>query len=128
MASIVNTQSKILAAASNSPATLDAAAQFVLLYLDPLTQSHAGRLEQIAAGNGGQPLVAVLLNPPDELLPERARAELAASLACVQQVITGADEAWIAALPPARCLDERAADLARREALMQHVAARHALA
>lgn len=125
--STVDTRSKIFAAP-----TVDAVAfgdaQFVLLYLDPLTEAHAARLEQLAAASGGRPLVAVVLNPPEPLLPERARAELAASLACVHAVVTGASEAWIGTVPATRRCDERDADMARRATLMQHVAARHALA
>ncbi|MBM3796678.1 MAG: hypothetical protein FJW31_22080 [Acidobacteria bacterium] len=124
MPSNVDTRLKIMAAHAVQAASFGDA-QFVLVYLDPLTQAHAARLEQVATAG---PLVAVVLDPPAPLLRPQARAELAASLACVQAVVTGAGEEWLASIAPLRLIDERNADIARRQGLMQHVTARHALA
>ena len=96
-------------------------AVFVAMYLDPLTAAHARRIEEIAAG--GSRVVVLLFDPPAPLLPMEARAELAASLATVAAVMVGSD-----ALAPLPHIDERSADLARRDALTRHVFQRHAAA
>lgn len=117
----LDTRSKIVDAARLGEF---AEAVFVAAYLDPLSAEHARRLEVLAEG---RPLVVLLLDPPQPLLAAEARAELAASLACVTAVVRDGSTA-LAALPPGRVLREEAADLARREALMRHVHARHASA
>ena len=114
----LDTRSKIIPAAR---ADEFGDAVFVAMYLDPLTATHARRLQEIATG--GRRLVVLLFDPPAPLLPMAARAELAASLACVAAVMPGSDE-----LAPVPHFDERSADLARRDALTRHVFQRHAAA
>jgi hypothetical protein len=93
-------------------------ALLVAMHLDPLTSDHARRLAELSAQ--GRPVVVVLSDPPEPLLPLEARAELAACLSSVTAVVT---------TDTSECdVDERAADLGRRQALIQHVWQRHALA
>ena len=96
-------------------------AVFVAMYLDPLTAAHARQIHEIAAG--GRRVVVLLFDPPAPLLPTDARAELAASLSSVAAVMQGSD-----ALAPTPHIDERSADLARRDTLTRHVFQRHAAA
>ena len=107
---------------------LDAAgAPLVTGYFDPLTSAHARRLSELAKTHG--PLFVLIVDPPEPVLPTGARAELAASLACVRCIVLPPPEgpdAILAALPAARLLREEAADLERREAITRHVHARHA--
>lgn len=56
----------------------------MLGYFDPLTAEIAARLATL-----GSQLTVAILDPPDPLLPARARAELVAALRCVQQVCVG---------------------------------------
>jgi hypothetical protein len=54
-------------------------------YFDPMLAEHAARLE--AAGDGASAVAVVVLDPPDPILPARARTELVAALACVSLVL-----------------------------------------
>lgn len=54
-------------------------------YFDPVLASHAQRLE--AARTGADALAVIVLEPPDPILPARARAELVAALAAVSLVL-----------------------------------------
>ena len=89
---------------------------------DPLTAAHASRLVELAAAHG--PLFVLVTDAQDAILPIRARAELAASLACVRCVIT--DQAALDDVPPMRLIREEAADARRRAELTRHVHTRHA--
>lgn len=92
--------------------------------MDPLTLAHARRLAELAAATG-RSIVVLLEDPPQPLLPQDARAELAAALACVSVVVTGLDAARLAELPAGRVIDELDQDLARRRQLIEAVHARH---
>lgn len=123
----MDTRRKILAW-SDARALLEAAgAPLVTGYFDPLTADHARRLNELAETHG--PLFVLLLDPPEPVLPAGARAELAASLACVRCIALPPPEGAQAALDAmgeGRLLREEAADLERRAALTRHVLARHA--
>jgi glycerol-3-phosphate cytidylyltransferase-like family protein len=83
-------------------------------YFDPLTAAHARRLAELRSR--ANRLVAVILDPPEPILPARSRAELVAALACVDQVVLGsADHIDV---------HEEAADLERRANLIALVQAR----
>lgn len=83
-------------------------------YFDPVVADHARRLEAIGPG-----LTVCLLDPPDPLLPARARAELLAAFAGVDRVILGDARALAG-----RVIDETAADLAARQALVERILSR----
>jgi hypothetical protein len=119
----MDTRSKIL-----PPAEIRAPqATKVTGYFDVLTAAHVRRLRDIAAANPS-PLIAIVLDPPDPLLPTRARAELVAGLAMVDYVVlpgTRPLEDILAELPAGNLIREEAADQARRGDLIEHVQRRH---
>jgi hypothetical protein len=90
----------------------------VAAYFDPMVASHTQRLRELREELG--PLAVCVCELDDALLPARARAELAAACADVEVVVIGAPEE----LGAGRIVDERAADLERRAALMRHVGER----
>ena len=101
-------------------------------YFDPLTASHALRVEELA--RGGETLMVCLLSPSDELYPARARAELVASLAAVDYVFlpeSGSSgrqlPGWLTAVPSSQVFNETAADLRRREELIQLIHSRNSI-
>jgi hypothetical protein len=91
-------------------AEVPAGATVVRGYFDPLTDAHA---EQLAACP--RPLAVIVADPPEPLLPRNARQMLVAALRCVDVVV--ADDCT-----PTE--DWTAADLARRQAFIEHVHAR----
>jgi sugar/nucleoside kinase (ribokinase family) len=90
-------------------------------YFDPVHGEQARAVNRLA--NEKEVVVAAVMDPPNPLLPLRARAELAAALEAIDFVVTEADEAL--ALPGATVIDIRADDLRRRDELMRHVVRRH---
>ena len=113
----MDTREKIL-----SPAQAAALAPAVLVagFFDPVTASHAERLAALAADG---PVTVAILDPPDPLLPARARADLVAALRCVRHVILGDPRGSIRA---ARTIDETAADTIARQSLIDRIVARSA--
>ncbi|MBL8238856.1 MAG: hypothetical protein JNM66_15650 [Bryobacterales bacterium] len=90
----------------------------VAAYFDPMVATHTQRYRELANIHG--PLAICICDPPGALLPAQARAELAASLRSVELVVIG--EAALARA--AAIIDERPADLDRRQALIHHVHSR----
>lgn len=114
-----------LAQAGDAARRLEQAGRRVTLvtgYFDPVLASHARVLEG-AAGDGSSVFVAVG-DPPDPLLPARARAELVAALACVAAVTVAGREAAAAAIRPARLVHQEADDSRRTRELIEHVQSR----
>ena len=106
----MDTRSKIL--------TLDEAGSveatvLVIGYFDPVLADHASRLASY-----GSPLVVSLLDPPEEMLPARARAELVAALGCVRHVILGDARGVVKA---GNIVDETGADLTARDTLIARI-------
>ena len=96
----MDTRKKILSVADGIPAATGAT--LVIGYFDVLRREHVRALEQ-----AGHPMIAVVLERMDAVLPLRARAELAAGLRAVNQVVTAAEsqvDAIVAAVRPARVL------------------------
>ena len=94
-------------------------ATIVAGYFDPMLAAHAARLEEIASG--GEPVVVVIDNPPDPILPAGARAELVAGLAVVQKVILPPESGPVVIPETARLFREQGADAQRLDALIRHV-------
>ena len=88
----------------------------VVGYFDPVLADHVIRLAAI-----GEKVSVSLLDPPDPLLPARARAELVAALGSVEQVIIGDARAQAK-----RIIDFTVADLAARQELIDRVRQRSA--
>ena len=103
--------------------TPDAAASLrvpvlVIGYFDPVTAGHAERLAALGSG-----LTVAILDPPDPLLPARARAELVAALRCVDHVFVGVPRGVIHS---GRVIDDTAADTAARQTLIERIVTRSA--
>ncbi len=83
----MDTRGKIIAA-SDALRLAAEGATVVSGYFDPLLASHARRLEGLKSGSN---LVVVIEDPPQPILPTRARAELVASLRAVDHVVEARD-------------------------------------
>ncbi len=93
-------------------------------YFDPLLASHARRLAELAAAG---PLVVVIADPPQPLLPARARAELVAALQAVEYVVLPPDgrlDEVLQLVPQSALVREEANDSRRAAELIERVRAR----
>jgi hypothetical protein len=88
-------------------------------YFDPLTLAHADRLKELK--DPAKPLLIVVTEPPDPILPALARAHLLAGLAVVDHVAVHGPDA-----PPVDFSLE-AEDLVRLEKLIAHVHSRQSV-
>jgi glycerol-3-phosphate cytidylyltransferase-like family protein len=88
-------------------------------YFDVLTPA---RVRELRHSSNGGPLVAVVLDPPDPLLPSRARAELAASLRVVDYVLlSNGVEELVTVLRPDEVIRAEAEDQNHSTELIKHV-------
>jgi len=90
-------------------------------YFDVLTPDLVRRLRSLS--DGGR-LIAVVLDPPNPLLPSHARAELAASLSMIDYVLLLPDvglERALEEIRPDEVVREDTADGKRLQALIEHV-------
>ena len=85
-------------------------------HFDPLLASHAERLAEVK--REGKPLIVLIADPEDAILPARARAELVAGLRVVDYVV----ECSAGSLEPHVRLESE--DQRRRDGLIEHVHAR----
>ena len=95
-------------------------------YFDVLRTSHTKRLQQLA--EGGKGLMVVVLNPPQPILSQRARAELVAALAMVDYVVPAGQDGLqdlLNEFPADAIAREEASDLPRTQELTAHVQRRH---
>ena len=95
-------------------------------YFDVLRTGHVERLQQLAGG--GNRLLVVVLDPPQPILPPRARAELVAALAMVDYVVPAGQDGLQELLnefPADSIAREEVADLPRTQELTAHVQRRH---
>jgi bifunctional ADP-heptose synthase (sugar kinase/adenylyltransferase) len=90
-------------------------------YFDVLTPDEVRRMRSLS---DGQQLMIAVLDPPNPLLPARARAELAASLSMVDYVLAlpgaGLEQA-LEQIRPDEVVREEAAGTQRLQALIEHV-------
>jgi len=110
----MDTRAKIL-----SPDAAPGGCTVVTGYFDVLLAEHVRELKALP-----RPLLAVVLPLSGELLPQRARAELAAGLRMVDYVVIAGDsdaEALCGRLRPARVVRMEAADARRTRQLIEHV-------
>ena len=110
----MDTRSKILDAVPSDARQT----KTVLGYFDPMHAGHVRRLRELS---GSDQLTVIIADPPEPILPSRARAELVAALGCVKYVIAG--ESAADGLP--HVVDERPADAVRSREFAQYVLARH---
>ena len=106
----LDTRSKIL---TLSEATGRQVTTLVVGYFDPVVAAHVSRLLALPG-----PVTVSVLDPPEEILPARARAELVAALGCVEAVIIGDARTLVSA---ARTIDFTAADLQTRQELVERI-------
>jgi bifunctional ADP-heptose synthase (sugar kinase/adenylyltransferase) len=95
-------------------------------YFDVLRTGHIRRLQQLAAAGKG--LMVVVLDPPQPILSQRARAELVAALAMVDYVVPAGQDGLddlLNAFPADAIAREEASDLPRTQELTAHVQRRH---
>ncbi len=118
----MDTRSKILsrdaALALPPPLTL------ITGYFDILRAEHARDLQQARDQAPTQPLMVVVLTGLNQILEQRARAELVAALRMVDYVVIADDgdgDIFIEALKPAQSVRLEAADQRRARQLMEHV-------
>ncbi len=94
-------------------------------YFDVLLASHIHALRDAANGSGK--LFALVVNPPNPLLPQSARAELAAAVALIDYVIAipGDGAGLLTRFAPGEISRLEAGDLERTRKLVEHVRRRH---
>jgi bifunctional ADP-heptose synthase (sugar kinase/adenylyltransferase) len=95
-------------------------------YFDVIVAEHVRRLREIK--NGCATLVVVVLDPPEPLLPGRARAELVAALGMVDYVVPADKQAageLLDHFTTSEIAREESADLLRARRLSEHVKRRH---
>jgi hypothetical protein len=87
-------------------------------YFDVLTVPLVRRLAEV-----GSPVVAVVLDPEHPVLAARTRAELAASLACVEAVVPLAENPaeFLEELEPVNIVHWECEDAQRTASLIDHV-------
>lgn len=86
----MDTRSKIVDTKEVLKRTNGKPIRWVSGYFDPLLAEHARRLRRLRTP--GTALAVVIEDPPQPLLPQRARAELVAALAAVDYVVIEAGE------------------------------------
>jgi hypothetical protein len=89
----------------------------VVGYFDPLYAANVGRLQELG------PVMVIVADRPDAILPIRARAELVASLACVENVAVCTGD--LVNLDGLEMIDERDADVRRAAELSAHIIERY---
>jgi hypothetical protein len=89
---------------------------------DVLTVALLRRIAEV-----GRPVLAVVLDPLHPVLPARTRAELAASLAIVEAVVShpGDPTAFLAELEPDNIVHWESEDAQRTASLIEHVQSRN---
>lgn len=93
--------------------------RLVVGYFDPLLAAHARRLAE--ARKGCTSLMVLVTDPPQPILPARARAELVAALSAVDYVVLPGDQPLEVLFEGAGVLRAEAEDLELRGGLIQHV-------
>jgi hypothetical protein len=91
---------------------------------DVVLAQDARELAEIRADHPDRPLLLVVLQLPDPLLPQRARAELVAAFRVVDYVVTADDatpDALLASLEPAQLVRLEESHAVRKRQLMEHV-------
>ena len=119
----MDTRSKILTVAE--AAALAGPLAMVTGYFDVIRAGHLRDLDRVRRRSIGAKILAVVLPAPDEILPQRARAELAAALRVIDYVViadTAAARRLAASLEPVEISHLETADIrrARGKATGQH--------
>lgn len=107
----MDTRTKIVSIAQASRLAAEGAI-VVTGYFDPLTAPHARQLRE--SKRDGRPLLAAIAEPPEPILPLRARMELVAALAAVDYVTEAVEALRVD-------VDLRAGHAREFEELIEHV-------
>ena len=93
-------------------------------YFDPMHAAHVRRLGEIS--REGDRLAVIVAEPPDPILPLRARAELVAGLGAVCFVIEAGNDVdgVLQQLAPRTIIDDREGDRRRSQSLAQRIVER----
>lgn len=105
----------------DAPALRGKPVTLVCAYFDPLLAWHAERLAALRAR--AQTLAAVVLPLENELLSQRARAELAAAMRVIDYVLI-AENCVVRGLDPVEIIRLEEEDLRRRGEFIAHVRSR----
>jgi hypothetical protein len=97
----------------------------VIGFFDPLFAANVLRIGEIC--ENGERVTVIVADRRDAILPLRARAELAASLECVECVVPceGDALALAAQMGASEIIDEREADERRARELSAHIVERY---
>lgn len=121
---MLDTRTKLLTL--EQAAALPAPGLLVTGYFDPLLSAQAARLAELA---NQAPLLVLVGDPPQPLLPVQARAELVAALRSVTHVVPLPPELSfedaLARFPNASVAREEAFDLQHRASLLVRIRNRH---
>ena len=97
---------------------LNRPARLIVGFFDPMHAAEVRRLSELCTPDRLN--IVVVDDPPDPLMPLRARAELAAALGFIDYVVEGG----LPEIPAAEVRDERPAQLERRRVLLDQVVRR----
>jgi hypothetical protein len=117
----LDTRQKILSQ-EQAAATIQRPFLAIAGHFDPMTAEIARRVSSLC--RPGLRIAVIVTDPPDPILPQRARAELAAALEAVDYVVEAKDNTSaeiVARLKPDEIIQEEAADLRRTQDLIAHV-------
>ena len=120
----LDTRHKILSP-EEAAATIQRPFLAIAGHFDPMTAAIARRITDFR--RPGLRIAVIVTDPPDPVLPQRARAELAAALSSVDYVVAAKDNTSAeitARLQPDEVIQEEAADLRRTQDLISHVRSR----
>ena len=91
-------------------------------HFDPMTAAHTRRLAEVRLHTGS--IAVIVTDPPDPILPQRARAELVAALRTVDYVVAAVHNTSaeiVARLHPHKVIEEEIADIRRAQDLVAHL-------
>lgn len=123
----MDTRDKILTL-EEAAAAIDRSGKLTVIagHFDPMTAEHARRIAKLRgelSGNTSR-IAVIVTDPPEPILPQRARAELVAALHAVDYVVAAMHNTSaeiVARLRPDEVIQEEAADLRRTQELIAHV-------
>ena len=125
----MDTRKKILERIEDVPEALRSNTDNLIVisgYFDVLTPALVARIRDISGKHPDCPILALVLEMDGALLPQRARAELAASLATIRYVlIVKTVAAALEALTPTLVVRDEENQLADRRLLIRHVQKRY---
>lgn len=121
----VDTRNKIIEADRAAELARDPGTTVVIGAFDPLLAAHVRELQRVRNRTAGGPLLIVLAQPVEALLPLRARAEMVAALRMVDFVFPAGGDTEAERFLSPQAVDFRPDDRERALHLTEHVQRRH---